>query len=76
MCQRTHNLVPFALSTPGEVGDAAPMLIQDFVQVKAPYATVRDRLLEPTPRWLTDGATAAYAEGERLFLTSARRAAR
>ncbi len=45
------------------------MLIQDFVQVKAPYAMVRDRLLKPTPRWLTDGATAAYAEGERLFLT-------
>ena len=45
------------------------MLIQDFVQVKAPYATVRDRLLEPTPRWLTDGATDAYADGERLFLT-------
>jgi hypothetical protein len=45
------------------------MLIQDFVQVKAPYAMVRDRLLEPTPRWLTDGATAAYTEGERLFLT-------
>jgi hypothetical protein len=45
------------------------MLIQDFVQVKAPYSTVRDRLLEPTTRWLTDGATAAYAEGERVFLT-------
>jgi len=45
------------------------MLIQDFVQVKAPYATVRDRLLEPKPGWLTDGATAAYADGERLFLT-------
>jgi hypothetical protein len=45
------------------------MLIQDFVQVKAPYAMVRDRLLEPTPRWLTDGASAAYVEGERLFLT-------
>ena len=60
---------PSPISTPGEVGDAAPMLIQDFVQVKAPYATVRDRLLEPTPRWLTDGATDAYADGERLFLT-------
>jgi hypothetical protein len=45
------------------------MLIQDFVQVQAPYATVRDRLAEPKLRWLTDGATAAYAEGERLFLT-------
>jgi hypothetical protein len=45
------------------------MLIQDFVQVKAPYATARDRLLQPTPRWLTDGATAACAEGERLLLT-------
>jgi hypothetical protein len=45
------------------------MLIQDFVQVGAPYSTVRDRLLEPRPRWLTDGATAAYADGERLFLT-------
>jgi hypothetical protein len=45
------------------------MLIQDFVQVKAPYATVRDRLLEPAPGWLTDGATDAYADGERLFLT-------
>jgi hypothetical protein len=45
------------------------MLIQDFVQVNAPYSTVRDRLLEPTTRWLTDGATDAYAEGERLFLT-------
>jgi hypothetical protein len=45
------------------------MLIQDFVQVKAPYATVRDRLLEPASGWLTDGATDAYADGERLFLT-------
>jgi hypothetical protein len=45
------------------------VLIQDFVQVNAPYETVRDRLLEPTPRWLCDGATAAYADGERLFLT-------
>ena len=45
------------------------MLIQDFVQVNADYATVCDRLLEPAPRWLTDGATAAYADGERLFIT-------
>jgi hypothetical protein len=60
---------PWSVSAPPTVGDADLMLIQDFVQVKAPYATVRDRLLEPTPRWLTDGATAAYAEGERLFLT-------
>jgi hypothetical protein len=45
------------------------MLIQDFVQVKAPYAVVRGRLLQPHPRWLADDATAAYAEGERLFLT-------
>jgi hypothetical protein len=45
------------------------MLIQDFVQVKAPYAIVCDRLQEPMPGWLTDGATAAYADGERLFLT-------
>jgi hypothetical protein len=45
------------------------MLIQDFVQVKAPYAAVRDRLLEPASGWLTDGATDAYADGERMFLT-------
>ncbi|MDQ6855740.1 MAG: hypothetical protein M3Z57_01535 [Candidatus Dormibacteraeota bacterium] len=45
------------------------MLIQDFIQVKAPYAVVRGRLLEPRPRWLAADATAAYAEGERLFLT-------
>jgi hypothetical protein len=45
------------------------MLIQDFVQVKAPYASVRDRLLDTSRRWLTDGASAAYADGERLFLT-------
>jgi hypothetical protein len=45
------------------------MLIQDFVQVKAPYTAVRDRLLEPASGWLTDGATDAYADGERLFLT-------
>jgi hypothetical protein len=45
------------------------MLIQDFVQVKAPYATVRDRLLDPHRRWLADDATAAYAEGERLFMS-------
>jgi hypothetical protein len=60
---------PLTVSTPGEVGDPTRMLIQDFVQVKAPYASVRDRLLDKSPRWLTDGATAAYAEGERLFLT-------
>jgi hypothetical protein len=57
------------MSTPRAVSDADLMLIQDFVQVKAPFAMVRDRLLEPRPHWLTDGATAAYAEGERLFLT-------
>jgi hypothetical protein len=45
------------------------MLIQDFVRVTAPYVTVRDRLLAPTPGWLTNGATDAYADGERLFLT-------
>jgi hypothetical protein len=44
------------------------MLIQDFVEVRAPYRLVRDRLTEPMPRWLTEGATAAYAEGERLSL--------
>jgi hypothetical protein len=45
------------------------MLIQDFVQVRAPYAAVSGRLLEPSPPWLSDGANAAYAEGERLFLS-------
>ena len=45
------------------------MLIQDFVEVKAPYPSVCDRFLEPEPRWLADGATAAYADGERLFST-------
>jgi len=45
------------------------MLIQDFVRVKAPYASVRDRLLDKSPCWLADGASAAYAEGERLLLT-------
>jgi hypothetical protein len=44
------------------------MLIQDFVQVKAPYASVRDRLLDTSRRWLTDGASAAYADGERPVL--------
>jgi hypothetical protein len=44
------------------------MLIQDFVEVRAPYAVVRDRLGKPMARWLTDGANAAYAEGERLSL--------
>jgi len=44
------------------------MLIQDFVQVEAPYEAVRTRLLEPSPRWLLDGARAAYADGERLLL--------
>ncbi len=57
------------VSAPSGAGDACAMLIQDFVQVKAPYAAVRGRLGEPHPRWLADGATAAYAEGERLFLT-------
>jgi hypothetical protein len=45
------------------------MLIQDFVQIRARYASVRDGLLRPTPNWLIDGANAAYAEGERLCLT-------
>ena len=45
------------------------MLIQDFVQINAPYATVRDRLFGRTPGWLADHASAAYAEGERLFVT-------
>jgi hypothetical protein len=35
------------------VDDADLVLIQDFVQIKAPYATARDVLHEPTPRWLT-----------------------
>ncbi len=52
----------------GAVDDAQPMLIQDFVQVKAPYATVRDQL-ERHPGWLADDASAAYADGEQLFLT-------
>ena len=43
------------------------MLIQDFVQVRAPYATVRGRLLEHDQGWLTDDASSAYADGERLF---------
>ena len=54
---------------PGGGGDASAMLIQDFVQVNAPYAFVHGRLLEPRLGWLADDATAAYAEGERLFLT-------
>jgi hypothetical protein len=45
------------------------MLIQDFVQINARYPAVRDGLLQPTPNWVTDGANAAYAEGERLCLT-------
>jgi hypothetical protein len=45
------------------------MLIKDFVQIKAPYAVVRDSLLQPTPGWLIESANAAYAEGERLCLT-------
>jgi hypothetical protein len=53
----------------GGVGHAGAMLIQDFVQVNASYAFVRGRLLEPRHGWLADDATAAYAEGERLFLT-------
>lgn len=56
------------MSVTGGSGDADAMLIQDFVQVKAPYAVVRG-LLEPHPRWLADDATAAYAEGERLYTT-------
>jgi hypothetical protein len=53
----------------GAVDDGGPMLIQDFVQVKAPFATVRDELLERSPGWLADDARAAYADGEQLFLT-------
>lgn len=45
------------------------MLIQDFVQVNAPYATVRDRLSAHPSGWLAGHATAAYADGERLFST-------
>ena len=45
------------------------MLIQDFVQVKAPYAAVRDQLLERDPGWLADHATAAYADGEAILRT-------
>jgi hypothetical protein len=43
------------------------MLIQDFVQVKAPNASVRDQLLDTSARWLTDAASDAYADGERLL---------
>jgi hypothetical protein len=57
------------VSGPAKCGEDDLMLIQDFVQVKAPYASVRDRLLDTSRRWLTDGASAAYADGERLFLT-------
>lgn len=42
------------------------MLIQDFVEVNASYPRVCCRFLEKEPRWLADGATAAYADGERL----------
>lgn len=45
------------------------MLIQDFVQVKAPYQAVRDQLLNTDPGWLADHATAAYAEGEQILST-------
>jgi hypothetical protein len=45
------------------------MLIQDFVQVKAPYQAVRDQLLERDPGWLADHATAAYADGEEILRT-------
>lgn len=45
------------------------MLIQDFVQVKAPYGAVRDQLLERDPGWLADHATAAYADGEAILRT-------
>jgi len=44
------------------------VLIQDFVEVNAPYATVRDRLHASATHWLADDASAAYAEGEKLFL--------
>jgi hypothetical protein len=53
----------------GAMDDGGHMLIQDFVQVKAPYATVRDELLERNSGWLADDASAAYADGEQLFLT-------
>jgi hypothetical protein len=59
----------WSVSGPAKCGEDDLMLIQDFVQVKAPYASVRDRLLDTSRRWLTDGASAAYAEGERLLLT-------
>jgi hypothetical protein len=45
------------------------MLIRDFVQVDAPLALVRARLLEPVPGWLADGASVAYADAERIFRT-------
>jgi hypothetical protein len=44
------------------------VLIQDFVPVNASYATVRERLRDPPGRWLAADASAAYADGERLFL--------
>jgi hypothetical protein len=43
------------------------MLIQDFLQVTAPYAMVQARLLEPAPPWLSEAAGIAYAQAERLF---------
>jgi hypothetical protein len=45
------------------------MLIQDFVQVHAPFAAVCEQLRDTPSRWLTDGASEAYAEGEQLVLT-------
>lgn len=47
------------------------MLIQDFMQVEASYARVRSLLLPGTAEWMTQDADAAYADGERLFLSVA-----
>lgn len=47
------------------------MLIQDFMQVEASFARVRSLLLPGTAEWMTQDADAAYADGERLFLSVA-----
>ncbi|MDQ2959591.1 MAG: hypothetical protein M3R48_00855 [Candidatus Dormibacteraeota bacterium] len=44
------------------------MLIQDFVQVRAPFDAVCEQLRETPPNWLAEGASAAYAEGEQLVM--------
>jgi hypothetical protein len=49
------------------------MLIQDFVQVRAPYAEVQEQLLAQTAGWLGGYASAACAEGERLFAAAGTR---